>query len=293
MPITFRNSSHNDFEKRVKKHIKYEKMGSLIGFFLFVCALIPPLLVSFVAYLIQIELNPIWQFPPMGVGFLIWYVLLKSLNRKLREYSVDSDEWARFYTRSIHTNLEKYSKTRSLGMKKGYRKKALKAAKDFLSCIEGRWTIGDFKALEAYVGNSLFDLKKNLRYRVIPAIKDGDDELLRKVSQIMFSFQFFSKKLSIEKINKLNQQMSEKEGRRLPNQEPLKVGHFTRFTRTLQTHKSLKHCVTVSGFAVISIVLGYIGINYGLAKEYAWMGAITLFIGLTGIYFAGQPKTEK
>lgn len=288
------NPTHDEFEKQVKKYLRYEKMVALNNVFIFMWLAIPLVLAYFTAYLIRIELTTIWQLPLIGCGFIISYASVKLLQRKLRKYHVEDDEWARFYTSSIYTNLKNYLETKSSGMKKEYRKKALKNTKDFLSCIEEKWKVGNFKPVKLYVGSSLADLKKNLCYRVIPAIKDGDDELFKKVSQIMSTFLFFSKTLSIENINKLNNQMSKKEETMLPDREPLKIGYFARGSKFFKTHRILKHSFAVAGFAVICVALGYVGVTcFSITNNYAWGGSIALFSILLATYFSRQPKIEK
>jgi predicted acyltransferase len=110
----------------------------------------------------------------------------------------------------------------------------------------------------------------------------------------MYNFLFLSRPLLIKNINQLNDQMSKKEGTILPNREPLKMGYLARGLMFLKTHRILKHSFVISGFAIICIVLGYIGVtHFGIAKEYAWTGSIALFSILFGTYFSRQPKVEK
>jgi hypothetical protein len=188
----------------------------------------------------------------------------------------------------IYENLENSFKTSS-GWKKSYRKKALSNAKAFLLCIDERFTVGQFKPVRQFVGNSVIELKKNLRYRVIPAIKKGDEEILKKVSQIMYNFLYSPQRLSIERLKEINGQMAE----RLPNEEPFHKGRISRISTYVQTHKVVKHTIFILGFVVICVSLGYLGATYlGIVKEYVWTGAIALFVGLLIVYFSRQPKSE-
>lgn len=294
MTIIPEDPTFDELEKRVKKYLKYDKILGNFILILLVLLFIPLFLCSLIASSIGVKLTETWQVLLIFSSFIVSYILFRWAQNKTEQYKVGSDEWARYYTRSIYINLENYLHSKSSGMKKEYRKRALKNAKNFLLCVEERWKVGSFKPVRLYVGDSISNLKKNIRWRVIPAIKDGEDKLLGKVSRIMYNFLFFSKTLSIENINKLNDQMSKKEGTILPNREPLKIGYLARGSLFMKTHRILKHYFVISGFAVICIVLGYIGVtHFSIAKEYAWTGSIALFGVLFATYFSRQPKIEK
>lgn len=294
MAIVPKDPTFDELEKRVKKYLKYDLiLDNLI--LIFLGLLMGPLFLGIVVTgSLGIELAESWQAVIMVSGFSLSLVLYKWTRKKTEQYEVKSGEWARFYTRSIYINLENYLHTESSGMKKEYRKRALKDAKSFLLCIEKKWKVGSFEPVRRYVGDSISNLKKNIRWRVIPAIKDGDDELVNKVRSIMYNFLSFSKALSINNINELNDQMSKTEGTILPKREPLRKGYLARVSMFLETRRILKHSFAILGFFVICVVLGHVGITYfGIAKEYAWTGSIALFVGLFATYFSRQPKIEE
>ena len=278
-----------ELEAKIGKFLLYDRILDFYIFLLLLSLVLTTLLGVLIAKLVNAEMPSSWTGILSIVGFIIplppFFVLL----RKRAEYIVESDEWIRYYTNLVYTNLENCLKTNSSGFKKNYRKKALKGAKGFLSCVEERFNVGQFKPAKNYVGNSVTDLKKHLRYRVIPAIEHGDEGMLGNVSQIMYNFLNIPHDFSIERLNEINGQMSQ----RLPNEEPL---HKRRISRTLayvQTHKLAKHSIFILVFVAACSSLGYLAVTYlGIAREYVWTGTIALFVGLLIVYFQRQPKSE-
>ncbi|MDH5481677.1 MAG: hypothetical protein OEY22_02190 [Candidatus Bathyarchaeota archaeon] len=270
-----------ELQARVGKFLFYDRILDNFLPILLLFAVLIPISINYVIELMGYSVPQNWTGVEVAIGGSFTYVLMKMLVRKRREYHVESDEWVRFYTYSIFVNLQNYDKTRSLGVKKSYRKKALKNCRNFVSSLEERWVIGNLKPILQLVGNSISDLKKNLRYRVIPAIKDGDEELLKQVSQIIYNFLISSRDLSIEGINEINRQMSE----RLPSKEPLKLGLLAKGAKLIKAHGALKHSLALITIGISSFIIGYIGWTYGVPVEYAWMGGIAIFVCFTGIYF--------
>jgi len=278
-----------ELETKIGKFLLYDRILDFYIFLLLLSLILTTLLGVLIARLVNAELPSNWTGILSIVGLMIpvppFFVLL----RKRAEYIVESDEWIRYYTNLVLTNLENYLLTNSAGFKKNYRKKALKSAKDFLVCVDERFTLGQFKPARLYVGDSISDLKKNLRYRVIPAIEHGDEEMLRIVGQIMYNFVHLSHDSPIERLKEINGQMFQK----LPNKEPL---HKRRISRTLayvQTNKLAKHSIFILVFVAACSSLGYLAVTYlGIAREYVWTGTIALFVGLLIVYFQRQPKSE-
>ena len=100
-------------------------------------------------------------------------------------------------------NLDRYFRVKRVGPKEEYRKKALKNAKDFLSCIKKRWVVGKFKLVKP-IRDVVSDLKDNLQYRVIPALESGNDEEIEKISSVFYSLYHMSKNLKVDDIRKIN-----------------------------------------------------------------------------------------
>ena len=134
------------------------------------------------------------------------------------------------------------------------------------------------------------NFKKNLEYRVVPAIKSRDDELLQRVNRIMRNLWGYSRSLKLEYVEALNEQMTSREDTMLPSKEPLRI-YFHKILASLKSRMLLEYvpAVTISG--IISIVLGYVGITYvGIDRNYAWGGSIALFGILLASYFKIRGK---
>jgi len=245
---------------------------------------------TLVGSFISVDMSRVGGIFSLTPGFLLSILVHGLLKKKRDEYYVESDEWTVYFILLISQNLNSYLSTLSSGMKKRYRKDALKFAKDFLSCIEERWTIGNIRPVKQYVGDSISNLKKNLRYRIIPGIKDGDEEILKKVANVMFSFENYLTVFSIESINNINKQISEE----LPNREPLKMGYLMRFSMFLKSHNYIRHSFATSIIVTVCILFAYTLLTYSnVAKEYILASSVALFGILLGTYFSRQPREEK
>jgi hypothetical protein len=228
-------------------------------------------------------------FPVLFFACVCFVVLINVANRKKTEYYIRSDEWAGYYAYFICTSLKEYITTDAEGMKKGYRKKALTAAKEFLLRVNNSWTIGNFSPLKDFVRDSVSDFKKDLQYRVIPAIRDGDDELLAKVTSVLSSFIASSPttpSFSIEAIERINKRLEE-----LPNRGPLTMGYLARGRNFLTIHTMWRHFVMLTLIGLSSFALGYAFWTRGVSLDNAWLGGIGIFGILVGGYLASQRKS--
>jgi hypothetical protein len=290
---TYAGEPSSELQTRIHKYLLYDNISEA---FLLIALLMLVGVIFLSAYITYI-FNLTTQISNLifSLGIIIFGICLFSLqavlNRKRKEYYVESDEWAKFYVYFIGLNLVNSINSQAVGMKKSYRKKALKNAKDFLSCVDERWTVGKFSLSKNFVGDSISDFKKNLQYRVIPAIKDGDDELLGRVNSAFSTNRLAPSPLwpsfSIEVIEEANKQLST-----LPNREPLKIGTLAKAWRFLTIHKMMRHSVILALIAFLSSVLGYIFWTHGVSTDNAWLGSIAIFGILTGVYFSIQHRPE-
>jgi hypothetical protein len=216
----------------------------------------------------------------------IWLLAVIKTSGRVMKYRVEDNEWAKLYSHLIAEDLEKRSKAKTDGLKREYQNEAYKHAKDFLSCIRKRWKIGSFKLIQDSFRKPLDELKKNLEYRVIPRLKDGNEEELETVGQIMRNLLYESDNLKLEDIISLNEQMS-----KLPTTEPLKIGFHNRLKNFLNAHKILKNVLVVSTFVVLCCVFYYLVVVYlEIAKEVVFGSTVVLFVGLITVYYRRQPR---
>ncbi len=222
-------------------------------------------------------------YTSLGLIFVPWFLITYLLRRKSKKYRPTDKEWAKYYSYSIVNNLEKYSKSRSQGMKEDYRKKALKEARNFLSCIRKRWKIGNFELAKEYFGKPVFELRGSLENIIIHTLKKGNGALLGEIEQLMRNF--FWEPLSIESINKLNEGLSKISS----TSETISVT-FSEQPKFFEQYKIIKHGLV--GLAlVISCILFFNTVVYysEIQQEYVFGGTIVLFIGLLTIYFKQKP----
>lgn len=216
----------------------------------------------------------------------IWFLASSKISKRVSKYKVEDNEWATLYSHLILETLEKRSKAKTNELKREYQKEASKHAKDFLSCIRKRWTIGSFKLVQDSFRKPLNELKKNLEYRVISRLKEGNDDELGRVEQIMRNLLHSSQNLKLEDILSLNEQMS-----KLPTTEPLAIGFRNRAKNYLNVHKVLKNVLVVSTFLVVCCVFYYLVVTYmGIAKEVVFGSTVVLFVGFITLYYRRQPR---
>ena len=137
----YRVSSEGDFtelEKRVKKYLKYEKISDLGPSGLF---MILYMILSFADYFLSRQLFnrdiQVWEILSiLGFSVAISFIVIRFADKTAEKYAVEDNEWAIYYSHLMSDNLDRYFRVKRVGPKEEYRKKALKNAKDFLSCIK-------------------------------------------------------------------------------------------------------------------------------------------------------------
>lgn len=275
----------DDLEKRAKKFRLYETIFNAIASYWYIAVLsviIEPLIVIRFYGREPKSWEGLLSFVVAGVIFI---VLARVTGKRAKKYRLEDNEWATFYTHSIVENLQKRSKTNNLDLKKDYRKRALKHAKDFLFCISKRWKIGTFKLARDRFGKALSELRKNIQFRVIPTLKEEDDKSLENVEQIMRNFLIESKSFSLESIDRINEQMSSKLN------ETYSMRFRDRLSMSFGAHKVLQHGLFGLTLLTVCCVFYYIAITYfQISRDVVFGSTIVVFVGLLTIYFRRQPK---
>ena len=215
-----------------------------------------------------------------------WLLVFIKTGKKVNAYRVEDNEWATLYSHLILENLEKRSKARRESLKREYRKEAFKYAKKFLECIRKRWIIGSFKLVQDSFGKPLNEFKKNLQYRIIPILKDGNEEELEKVEHIIRNLLYKSKNLKLKDIVTLNEQML-----KLPTTEPLRMNFYNKIKNFLDVHKILKNVLVVLTFVVVSCAFYYFSVTHlEIAKDVVFGCTVALFVGFITVYYTRKPK---
>jgi hypothetical protein len=280
---------------RVKEYENLQRMDGILARFSFAwvpiwlvisLTLILPLiyasyvLVNVTRFLLLLTLSDVVAFVPV-------LLYMRFGGRKLKKADLEDDEWVRFYSGSIVINLEESTKRRDDEKKEEFKRRALKNAYDLLSFVEG-WRIGNFLPVKLLVGDSVSDLEKNLKTRIIPALAERNDEDLAKVNQIMYQLFAVSRvTLKIEDIKTLNIKILDT----FPTEKPFKIGLSAKFD-FLTTHKILKHTLVVLGFLGVSIFSGYVSLLIGMKIDTAGIIFVTLLACLLVVYYTRQPKAK-
>ncbi|HML01919.1 MAG TPA: hypothetical protein VK487_00955 [Candidatus Bathyarchaeia archaeon] len=273
-----------DLENRVKQYEKWERrfeflrayfaLSVLIGF-------IPPL----VATDVLATKNSLSFYVFLVVFPTIWLLVGRQSAKRMFKYSIDDEQWTRYYSNSIVKNLQKYSKEKNPEMKNEYRRNAQNKARDFLYRINKTWTIGTFKLSLEFFGDSISRFKDNVEYRLIPNIKQGDDKLLELISVIMSYLTIFSNKFDLRAINVVSK-LLEKD---LQPYRPTKKGFRRQVSSFLGSHRIVQHSVFVLAVVIACVIFSYVVITYlHISTDYAFGAAVAIFIGLLTIYFAKQ-----
>lgn len=276
---------HAELEMRVKKFKRYERLSIFCLNFWYIGIIIGFVLDQLVSLFLKLETNMsfVFMFGPVFPFVVIAYISMK----KMWKFALEPNEWVKFVSYSILNNLERHSRTKNIEMKKEYRNDNVKIANIFLSYINKRWKIGNFKLAQEHFGKPISELKKNIEYRLIPNLKDGDDETLNKIEEIVRYSYFASKSFNLEVINNLNERMSTK----LPTTKTLKKEPLHRFKNFFTAHKVIKHGLVVSTLFIVSCVFFYVAVvSVEITKDYAFAGSVAIFIGLLTIYFTKLSK---
>jgi len=288
------DTAYTGLQEKVKKYIKWKRIDTIlyvlsfalavVGFLIIVVILVPatPQNASG-GNTLYFVLECVLAFL-MVCPILLW---LKFGERKEIEANLEDDEWVRFYSGSIVIDLEEFTRKRDSKKKEVCRKSALKNAHDLLSIVES-WNIGEFLPVKLYVGDFVKNLKKNLRTRIIPALREGNDEDLARVNQIMYHLFAVSRvSLKIEDIQTVNTKISDN----FPKERQFKIGFSAKTSDFFRTHKISKHFLVVMALVGLCILLGYGALSFGASIDTALIVSVTLLASLLVVYFTRQSRS--
>jgi hypothetical protein len=290
MSVVVDDEKYDEISEKIKKRLKYERLADYNALLFILYALIPTL-VSFPFVIWQnIQLGSNGSLLLAFCGVLLAAGIITFTRRKMKTFFVDDNEWAIYYARPLYINLAKCLKEKTEGMKEHYRNKTVQYAENLLTCVQERWTVGTFKPIREFENGAVSAFKKNLRYRIIPSIEEGDDALLEKVEGIMFNFLNYAQTLHIDEIKKLNEEIYAKETG-LINHEPSKQGYISRFLGFMRPNRL--HVVVLGTIGIVSIIVLYGLLVWGLSKESAVSDTLILLGILISAYVAIQWNSKR
>jgi len=277
---------YKKLQERERRYRRYRRVASwFLNSFLWSIA-VALVIALFVIIVFKVSFSVILLWLPIYAWWGIAFLLMRVFDKKAAMYSLDSDEWALFYTCSALENLSNYVESKTSGLKEEYRKNALRSSKRLLSSIEKRWTTGDFKLAKTIFGDTISELKDNFRKRVIPNLEKGDSQTIRRVGQVMYNFAQYVRCPTSEGLGDFNKTTSNN----LPLHEPTKFGFYEHFSIFIGKRAILKHILATIGFVIASSFVYLIGTNISISKEGCFIAAIALFGALQAGYWQHGKK---
>lgn len=270
---------YDKLKARQEKYSRYARPSSLLGKSLLYGFAVLVLVFLAVQFFLEIR-AAIYMEIAIIVWALIMYLSTKLLDRKARVYRLNADERVVFHTCSILENLSNYFDAKTSELKEEYKKNVLLHTRKLFLTVENNWTIGKFKLAKKVFGDSISELKGNLRTRLIPAIEKGDENTLRHVNGIIYNLAVFSRNPSISDLNNLNESISKK----LVLYPSSKISVVTKCSTFLRIHKALRHTLITTILGIICYSVYFLGTNYDLASKDVAFGTA---VGLFGILFVG------
>jgi hypothetical protein len=290
MAVVIDNDKYAQIAEKIEKRLKYERFGEFNVLLFFLYLFTPSFIFIVISAIWHIELGNYSSLILGLSGIVLAFAIVAFVQKRLREYPIDDTEWAVYYTRPLYDNLAKYigTKPTEAGIRKGYRKKVLKNAEGLLSCAQERWKVGTFKPIKEFEKGTVSDFAENLQYRIIPAVKDGDDLILKNVERIIYNFLSYAQTLHIEDIRSLNERMCASDNTGLPNRKPLKTSYSSRFGGYVKSHRLAQHVLAGGAIGAICIMFGYGIFIWGVSRESVIGDTLILFGILMGGYVAIQ-----
>ena len=262
---------------RVYKNLYYR--GLVDNGFLYLLIIMVASLIGGIFLDLTLGLPTYTPYIIFGVATIAFGLYYSNCIKKLKEYAVDSDEWARYYTQKIVFYLDSSIQTRVPTEKKKNKNEALKQTKKLIAAIDSYWKIGNFKLSRDYFGNAIISLSSNLRNVIMPIIKGDNKDLIEKANLALIHF---SKKcrstFTIEDIKGVNKEIES-----IP---------FDRVKETLKSKTMLSlsnqriHFIWISMLGVICFFVGVFLSYFGFSKDAVLVATITLFGILVTCYLA-------
>jgi len=265
-----RINKNKEYSGKVEDYFVY-LLGSFAGVLLLCIALSE---IGYAQYLLLILL---------GVDAILFYWLGKYWIKKLKEYAVESDEWVKYYSFNIFTDLKRALVCKSITERKKNRRKAIRQIVDFNRYISKQWKVGDFKPAKNFVGNVIPSLRFNLK-KLIVILKTDNTELHEKVIGTIYNLNKITESFSIEDLRQINNEM---------NSIYFKQSEKVVFSMIVNPLRSnALRLITIAILATICIAIGF-GFNYwGLDKNSSVLASVGIFASLVAATLKMQQSKD-
>jgi hypothetical protein len=222
------------------------------------------------------------------MGLVMAVYIMINIQKKVKAYPVDDIEWALVDAIPLYHNISKLITEQTEGMKKDFRKNSVRSAKHLCETIEERWHSGNIKPIRDFEKNSLKDFKTNLRYRLIPAIENGDVTMLQKVETYTYNFIAYLYKPSIDGLIEINNAMNLS----FPNKKPLMSSIIGKFRGYIELDRVTKHIVVLASLGIVSVGFGYTILTLGHLPLGDSINYSLLLMGILFATYAGINWTQ-
>ena len=220
--------------------------------------------------------------------------LFRILERKSRIYQLDSDEWLVYYSLLICDSLEKSARNKKAELKREHQKTAIEAGRNFLETVRSNWLVGNFKIARLTLRAQISEFKSNLKYRVLPALEEANDQDLLKVRSFFFNLALYLDEanpsvVGLETINKNISVLTsrEEEIRKKRRARVMMLKDFVLKPRTL------RHLGVFSSIFLVGAIVYLCGVHFDLVSKDGAFVASLAFIGILVAGYLDYLRKEK
>lgn len=132
----------------------------------------------------------------------------KKVNQIKTELGLSETENLFLSAYETHRNINGYLDEPNVRRKTYFRKLALENAREMVAIVEG-WRYGNIPLTRKFFGDKIDLLKDNLRRLVLSNVAKGNEEVLKKNSEILIEFCKHLRSPSIETLDELNAMIKE------------------------------------------------------------------------------------
>lgn len=219
----------------------------------------------------------------MPIGMAVTVLISVPFSRRMRRYRLGDYEWVQFYSKLIIGNIEEYEKEKNPELRSENKKKAVKLAEELLSHIRAVWQIGSFQLVKNYVGESVSDFIASFQNKVIPNLKEMNENSADNLEAIMRNLFFESKGIKLESIEHLNQNMAELDDVTVT---PTRIARLQGILRTTRR----EHGFFIVFLIILWSMLDSLALYVGLPIEVIYSTTIVGAIAIVGIYISKKKK---
>lgn len=195
--------------ERSKQYLKYHRLGFGIFMILYISLMgIPvsflsffPISIPFFTLIGELQVN-ILTIMSLIICIPSWFSF-KKFRKKRNLYSLSPEEWLVLDINEVNKNLNNYFQDK----RDVYLMNAIKNMEKAVEKISDGWGIGRLKLVKNLVGEQINSFKRNIKQRLLPAIRAGNEEGLKSSLKILELISNFLLNPSVEQLDVINDGM--------------------------------------------------------------------------------------